>query len=286
MEGLRVLLTCAKTEGSGDSTKTKTVYEDERLVVEPMRDETTGATAVPLLFAIPNDCLESTASDTKGIEWKLTVTARTPGVDYKSEFEVPIFRTPESREDFELDPKLAGEYSAPPSGEFLFAQAGIFKEPLPSGGVRFVFPAGRHLGTAIFLSVFLAIWFSAVVFMGNHGAPTFMTYLFAGVGILIALVAIDGVLYRSVVEADANELSCRGGWLGLGRRRAFAKREIARIESNEQMSSAKETGRRVVLVTTKGRKVKLAKSLLGSVLTNAIVKDLRAAVELDRNAKP
>ena len=80
--------------------------------MEPMHDNATNQTAVPVLFAIPFGALESSRSVSNiGTIWRLDLSCKLPGVDYQSQFEVPVFKTAESRADFELDPKLAADYA-------------------------------------------------------------------------------------------------------------------------------------------------------------------------------
>jgi hypothetical protein len=103
--GFRIKLSCIETRASGrkNETRDEVLWQDEQLVVEPMREIATGATAVPVLFAIPYEAKETSHGKSKReIKWQLNVTARMSGVDYKSRFEVPVFKTSESRPDFQL----------------------------------------------------------------------------------------------------------------------------------------------------------------------------------------
>ena len=80
-----------------------------------MRDDATGTTVLPFLFAIPFDSKESMLKDDNPrVEWRLDASATLSGVDYKSQFDVPIFKTAESSPDFKLDEALFASYAKPP----------------------------------------------------------------------------------------------------------------------------------------------------------------------------
>ena len=74
------------------------------MVMQPMRDRGGEGAAVPVLFAIPFESQETSRSKSqRDIEWRLELSAKMPGVDYKSRFDVPVFKTADSRPDFKLD---------------------------------------------------------------------------------------------------------------------------------------------------------------------------------------
>jgi hypothetical protein len=93
-EGFLLTLRCIKTVGRGRGSRKQELWQDQQAVVEPLLDRMANTTGVPVSFSIPSDCEPS--SGTNHVEWQLDCTAKMTGVDYKTRFDVPVFRTAES----------------------------------------------------------------------------------------------------------------------------------------------------------------------------------------------
>ncbi len=283
-DGFRLKLSCVeKRQNRNSDNETKVLWTDERMVTEPMSDAAADVTAVPVLFAIPFDLPESSLpKDERQVEWKLEVTAAVPGVNYQSSFELPVFKTPESRQDFSLDADLADDYGAAPSSDIVLRQAGIRKEPLPGGGVRLVFPAARQWGVALGLTAFATVWGGAIWVMLAKGAPIFFPIIFGLFEFLMVGSALDLWLYRSEIEASLSGIQFRGGWFGFGRERMYTPEEIATIQTAEQTSSSNSVSTNIVIVDTKGRRRRIAKGISSKLVERAVLDELNRA--LGRNS--
>ena len=100
-EAFEVKLENRRVSGNGKHSNTITLWKTSRRLRGDLAEDDPTHSAIPVLFAIPFDAEETSLEEQ--ISWHLTVEAKTPGIDYKAEFEVPVFRTEESREDFVLD---------------------------------------------------------------------------------------------------------------------------------------------------------------------------------------
>ncbi len=89
---------------------TTTLWETSRRIRGELAENDPTRSAIPVLFAIPYDARPTDAN--ARISWHLVVEAKTPGIDYKAEFEVPVFQTEESREDFVLDEEPIRKFEA------------------------------------------------------------------------------------------------------------------------------------------------------------------------------
>ncbi len=277
--GFRVKLSCIERVRHGDDTREDMLWQDERMVMKPTRDRGGEGAAVPVLFAIPFESQESSRSkSTRDREWRLELAANMPGVDYKSRFDVPVFKTADSQPDFKLDESLPADYTAAPPRELLFSEAGIIKEPMPRDGVRLVFPAARNLGSAIFVTAFLAIWSGAIWLMLHLGTPIIFPIVFGFIELFILWATLELWFYRSVVEADRNGLRSRGGLFGIGRLRQFTPDEIKEFRGEEQMSSGSHVWKNLVVVPRKGKRRMLAKGISSKMALDAAIDELSAAL--------
>lgn len=110
-DGFEVTVKCQRTTHQGKHTSTTTLWEDRRRLdpeVLPLVD--TGQ-ALPVLFALPYTLPPSLAWEGSGtIRWWLDVKGRQPGVDVVVKFEIPVFQTAASRQDFVLDESSISAY--------------------------------------------------------------------------------------------------------------------------------------------------------------------------------
>ena len=115
---------CIST-GSGKNSRSKntTLWESTQTITPRLLQENADLRILPVLFEIPYETLSSQEEVivdedleiTEEIEWLLSASAETPGIDFCVTFQVPIFKTSESRPDFQLDHKdqqILNEYTS------------------------------------------------------------------------------------------------------------------------------------------------------------------------------
>ena len=288
--GFRVALSClSHTMDSDGHSQEKPLWNDEQQVPHTLDAARPGETAIPVLLAIPYDARPSSPpSDERGIHWTLEISAAVPGVNYKAEFEVPVFKTADSRPDFQLDPDLAADYVAQPEARTVLAKAGIRREPLGAGGVRLVFGMLRNPGSAIFLTLFTAGWSAVIWAIIHFGAPIIFPIVFGLFELLFIWILLDLWLYRSVVEVSPRELHIRGGWLGIGIGRSFPPEAIQRFSTRQSMSSGRHVWNTIQVHLKSGDKYTVAKSIGSRLVERAVIDELETALgqKETRDGKP
>lgn len=98
-ESYDVELACQRTVRRGKNTTTETLWKDQRRLDPSKLPAKVDGVQIPVLFAIPYDlppCEDP-------VHWRLRVRGKQAGPDLDLQFEVPVFRTAESRPDFQLD---------------------------------------------------------------------------------------------------------------------------------------------------------------------------------------
>lgn len=116
--GFRIAVNCVHrvTTGSGKSSRTTetSLWQDEQVIARDMLQNDPAHSAIPVLFSIPYECLPTDEANARDQTiWRLKVSAKTPGLDYSSTFEVPVFKTAESDPNFVVDRSLIAEYAVP-----------------------------------------------------------------------------------------------------------------------------------------------------------------------------
>ena len=96
-ETFRATLSCVRliNSGTAQAPLERLLWQQElRVVGRSERDGAGGCTIVPLAFTIPGHIEPTDANNAfNQIVWRLAVTRDMPGVDYRTSFEVPVFRT-------------------------------------------------------------------------------------------------------------------------------------------------------------------------------------------------
>jgi len=290
-EGFRQTLNCVRriTTGSGKnrSTKETTVYQDERVIQRSMSSGEPNVTAVPVLFALPYDQPQSTVSDsTPQVIWRLECIAEVPGVDYHASFDLPVFKTEESREDFQLDDSPIADYAAEVDPEVELRRVGVRRTlPAVGYGTRLVFPIMRNPGPALGLLAFSVIWWAVTIATWKLGAPLLFPIVFGIAGVLILWGLLDVMFYRATIDVDESGLTARGGLLGLGRMQRIDRADLAELDIERGMQSGKRVFQTIVARCQDGRKVKLAKMLPSRPAAEVVIREIRRALGEDDTAR-
>lgn len=276
--GFHLTLNCIHqvTRGSGEDRRTSESilwqqeqhHERESAEFDPTRSE------IPVDFQIPFDAspTEKRSDDDKTL-WRLQVEAEVPGVDYGSQFEVPVFKTAESRED----PAAADESDVwgaqePPAIDL--TEYGIDSELLSTGARRLTFKAARHKGTALALTGFLVLWLGFNYLLIHLEAPIFFPILWGLFSALIFLGVLDLWFDRRTVEVHSDRLVLAGGIFGLGRSREIQRMEIQEVKPIRGMQSGNKLYYRIQIITRDEKKYIAATKLDNLSLSQAVIERL------------
>ncbi len=92
LNGFIVRLRCLHITGSGKSSRTTTLWQDTQQVRASAPVDDPAHSAIPVSFAIPEQCQETHDRPGDRVTWVLEARARVPGTDYLATFEVPVFK--------------------------------------------------------------------------------------------------------------------------------------------------------------------------------------------------
>ena len=275
-EGFHLTLSCINkvTSGSGDSRSTteRVLWQQERhLLREPLDWDTTHS-EIPVLFAIPYDATPTEErSDDDEVLWRLELTADVPGVDFAANFEVPVFKTIESQQKYELKEDPYEELEAPSDPRKALADDHIIEDISPEGHRRFVFPAARHKGAAFGLTIFFLVWSGFTWLLIGLDAPILFPIIFGLFGLLIFLGVVTLWLEKRSIEIRRDELVLRGGMLGFQRTRAIPRDLVTEIRHVRGMQSGKKLYYQIKVETRDGKKHLAANRISSLSLAHQII---------------
>lgn len=235
-DGFQVSLACTKKVKSGDNTKTVLLWNDERTIDQTLVDEDSTCIGVPILMTIPSDVRAS--DEEKQIQWTLKLKSKTPGIDYAADFEVPVFKTEDSRSDVTVDSEPLTSFERDTPLTQLLAEQKILVEPLArTNGVRYISPPARNRGSAISITLFAIVWTVITVVLGMAGQWIFFVF-FALFDFFLWLATFDSLLGCSELNIEGDQWRVRSGWYGFrGKAREFTPTNISSIQLKTGMSS-------------------------------------------------
>ncbi len=213
-------------------------------------------------FHVPYDAEPSDEEDPNNrLTWKLSVDGKAKGVDYHSEFELPVFKTEHSSPE-PLDPSSFEEETAvvdTPLAERL-GECGGRVDHRPSG-TRYVFPMARQPGVALMISGFFLGWMGIVVALFYSDAPSIFAWVFGFFGLLLLFGALDMWLHASQVEVRPGQLTFASGWFG-GKTRTFPAADVRKLKPKRGMQSGNKLFYRLEVLARDGKSHLLAKGLV------------------------
>jgi hypothetical protein len=111
-DGFHLHLRCVRrvTTGSGKqrTTSESVRWENEQTVMHELLEDQAELSAIPVVFSIAGDCWPSDSlnADDQTI-WRLTASARVPGIHYSATFEVPVFSIKSAAQGDDVAPSSA-----------------------------------------------------------------------------------------------------------------------------------------------------------------------------------
>ena len=280
----RIKLSCIKCVASrgSDHTITRSIlWEDEQLIAHELSKKGSTQMAIPVLFQIPYECHPTDETDSNNMTlWSLEVTAHTPGLQYRAEFDVPVFKTPQSDPNFVLDRSPVAKYVAPENPEQDVRDAGVVKTESPAGdGCRLVFPMARLPVSASLLTLnSLAFLGSPFLLLHLESPLPYFGLLFGLFGLISLWMTADMWFYRSAIDVSRHGLTVTGGLFGRGTSRLLVPAEVAKIQAVSGSQAMSGWLYDVVIICRDGRRVKVGKRLPDKRLATAVIQQIEQAI--------
>ena len=279
-DGIVVRLACVRSESDGDSKKVTTIWEEERTIVRNLSTADGAATLIPVQFMIPYDLPDSEAKD---VTWKLSAAAKTTGIDYRSEFDVPVFKTEASSptpSTIDLDD---GTLFAPITLQsFAKGASAVLEEDLPDRK-RLDFPMARQRGLSLGFTLFTVIWIGVCVGLLYSDAPRFLAWLFSAIALALVAMLVATVLERTLLEFSPRGVNYTRRIAGFGRKRSVASEDVVSVTAEKTgMSSNTTTYWKVELTDRAGVRHKLATTIPRRQLAERLAAEIEAMVGLSQ----
>lgn len=237
-EVVNAQLTCYHryTTGSGDDKNTHRnvkwqedmSIEQDRMLVQP-----DGTLAIPIKVYVPRDCTPTTpGAPSDRHEWELSAEAEVSGIDFQSNFIIPLFVTSESSDTVPANVDALGIGTGDQPYE---PSIQVQKGP---GYVEIVAPPRRNPQVLFSLTLFWLIWTGVIVGMVYSGdVPWLFPIVFGLFDVFITWGALWSWFGRAELRFEHDSVTIRKTILGYGMSRTLALSSISDVDLHINMQS-------------------------------------------------
>ena len=256
------------TTGSGDNRKTveNILWQDQQTLT--VSSASTNGHVLPIVFKLPKHQAESesgTGSDR--YFWRLLAKSDLKGVDYSSNFEIPVFKSDSTLSDSESEyeeeffAELEGDDVVIDKGEWM--RLNLDHEQTVSGS-KYIFKRARLIGMAFSLTLMTLIFggIGIAMFITDKGSTLFGV-IFTIAGFLLGWGALHQWLNKSEITVAYNKLSSRSGWF-MTKQNDYQLGDVSKIYKHSSMSSGNVKYFGLYIDTPGKKKIKLAENLVGN----------------------
>ncbi len=276
-EGCQQRIYCERRVRSGKNSRTIKMWEDERTISRDMLERDPSQTVIPVLFGIPHGASETSSENT----WKLELTVVTDGQKLDFCFEVPVFETPASSPNYEIDESTIEPFLADVDpAQRIKTSASLEITTDGDGRTQIVAPMFRTPSVTIPLLVGAVVFSLIPLAIADGGESSFAAGFVGLLALLLWIGFVNSAFYKSQLSDMGQELIFRGGLFGIGREQRFDKTAITDVKLSTSMKAG-ATMYYTVKIDCDGDLTKVASHVEGRSLAEAVKAQIEQMV-LDR----
>lgn len=206
---------------------------------------------VDIRFPIPADTqAHDDANPSNQVLWRLVATAEVPGVDYRAQFDVPVFHTSTrlkttSLADHDKAASLTTFSATLDQSDGDWRNTGILHE-IVRNGHRLFYPQPQNRGTGVVL-LLLTLAFGSIGIYLLSITQWLIGLVFSFFALLMAAGSLFTILRRDELIISRGHIHYHAGWLGRGRMLDLATDEVRRIHVEKSGSIGQRLYYRIVV---------------------------------------
>jgi len=279
---MNITLDCQhlKTTGSGKnrSTRTSVVWQREGLATLSPGPK---GTRCEFRFDIPDNLPQSKKASSNYHRWLLQLECDLPGVDFKRNFAVPVFRDAVAQRS-----SLKVDY-VKDSAPLREAPGRTVHISNTAAGLRFYYPWFRHLWMGTMTTLVGSIFVIAGYFIGQKTGDIIFPIAFGGIGGLCAIIGLYVLGNTLTTTVSSKGIRIVRSIYGIRFQRKAERDEINKLErrigSQMQTGSSMRVYYAIDALTRDGRKITVADTLEGSRLADFVEEKISDALWPERS---
>ena len=192
-EGIKVTLHCVRrreSRGKNDSSSEHLLWEESYTLGRERLYRGREGLDLPVEFHIPFESEPTDESDRyRKIIWRLGAGANLAGVDYQTQFDVPVFKTADSSPEEPTDDAYG--FKSASVETFDPKQTTIEIRPSALGGTEYYFAAARNKGAAAAITLFFLLFTGITAALFYFGVFLLFPIVFGFFCLLMFVFVID-----------------------------------------------------------------------------------------------
>lgn len=231
-EGVKVSLRCVRrreSRGKNSSSSESMIWEESRTLGSEHLYRGREGIDVPVEFHIPYDNQSSDDSDRYNkIIWRVGVSAGVSGVDFETQFEVPVFKTAESSEELPQVDRFGSASSDEP--EFDPKTATVIVRPSALGGTEYYFSAGRNVGPVLAMLFFFLLFAGVTAALIHFDVGLIFEIGFGFFALLMLVFVIDVCFTSTRVVIEGGKVRVIRATFGIPRTKEIPNSDIKDVK--------------------------------------------------------
>jgi hypothetical protein len=278
--GIALRLCCVHriVTGSGKnrSVSEQVLWEDEKHLGDNLPRTGLDEYDVPVFFKIPAGSRETDSLQPDDqIVWRLTAISRQPGIDFRADFEVPVFKITDEVLGDMADPTAALQV---PAAQVVRDEHSRIQVKDVSGGREFYFPAARNLVNVIGFTAFSLVWTAFTLAAFLLFKSLFFEILFGLVNVLLVVGCFDMWFRASRVTINATSVRVTKHWLFIGPTWTVDAGDVASFDLKAGMTSGQTVFYNLQLITRAGKKIAVACRIPSRLEADLLAKEMNQAL--------
>jgi hypothetical protein len=276
-QGLHLQLSCIRRIAAGKNTREDLLWQDEKFLKNEAVSTESGHAVIPVYWQLPAGQPECSAHGGVAVIWRLQAKAKMSGPDFNAVFDVPVFNVAgaAAAQAAEPDPTAALQMPIEEVRRDEHSKIQIHNAP---GGREFFFPAARHPGMALGLTVFMLIWSAVVWFLIKMRAPLFFPIVFGLVDVFLVRGCLNLWFKQSRVIFHSRGVRAAKRWLLFGRTRSFDTGNVARFDSKIGFTAGQHLYYDIQLVTRTEKKITVGAAIPSKPEADWLAQEMNGAL--------
>jgi hypothetical protein len=281
---LDINLSCIRRHRSGsgkNSSTTDTVLwqaDQASAHLAPMLDGSVQGAAVR--FSVPYDASPTCQidSDTR-VFWRLAAGADIPGVDFATEFEIPVFKTQASSSSITEEQIRAVDVAADLSTGLTPDQVGVEIVSSALGGKEFILRPQQNARGTVPGILFTLVFSGITVLLMLGGAPVLITFIFGLFSVFFIAALLFGLFGESRVIMEEKNLTVRNTLFSFQTSKTIPCASIAKIGIKGDGQSGKQGSYSITFTRSDGSTVSPFQSLKERNHADWLAEEMRKTME-------
>jgi len=234
----------------------------------------------PVRFNVPFDASPTGEIDANTrILWKLDASADVPGVDFATDFEIPVFRTQASSPRITEEQIRAEEVTAESSAGLTAEQVGVTIVPGPLGGTEYILKPQGNLRSSVPGILFTLGFAGITALLAYAGAPVIFPFFFGAFVSFFIVALLFGAFGESHVLVEEKNLTVRNMLFGFQTSKTIPCASIAKIGVKGEVQPGKQGHYSITFTQGDGKTISPFQILPVKDHADWLAEELRKAME-------